>query len=640
MRALVLCLALLLGLAQPASAREVIRNFISTVVVNTDGSLDVVEDIVVIAEGRIIRRGIFRDFPTDYKYPDGTNMRVGFNVISVTRDGATENYATERLDNGVRIRIGSRDVMLRNGEHTYQIKYHTTRQLGFFTDYDELYWNATGNGWQFPILDARINIRLPDGASIKQAKLYTGYQGQTGSDAIIKTQMANRFEAATTRDLAESEGFTVAVAWQKGIIAAPTSNQRLLLWLTDNLGQGILAATLLGAFGLFFTAWSRVGRDPRKGTIIPLFHPPEGLGPAGVRYIWKQKYDNLAFAAAVVGLAVKGRVKIENDDGDYTITRLADKGRALSNSESALLQHLPAGRLSLDNTNHSIVNNAERAVSTVLDAEYSGSMFVKNFGWFAVGAAVSVAGLLLAGFFMPAGEGAVLTFAGVFAAVWWGVLLSVGYGAVKGLWSSGGLMTVIGGLFRLLFLVPFAVAGVAVPAMTVFQSGTSPAMLAFLAMAAVLGLMNLLFLKLLPAPTPAGRQIMDQIEGFRMYLETAEEKRLDALNPPEKTPELFERFLPYAMALECENQWNRKFAAVLAAAAAAGATAPVWYGGSHSSWSTGGFAESLSAGLSSSVSSAATPPGSSSGSGGGWSGGSGGGGSSGGGGGGGGGGGW
>jgi hypothetical protein len=98
-----------------------------------------------------------------------------------------------------------------------------------------------------------------------------------------------------------------------------------------------------------------------------------------------------------------------------------------------------------------------------------------------------------------------------------------------------------------------------------------------------------------------------------MYLTTAEEDRLKVLHPPEKTPELFERFLPYALALDCENEWNAKFAAVLAAAAAAGATAPAWYSGS--SWDAGrttSFTDSLGSSLVSSTASASTAPGSSS----------------------------
>ena len=80
--------------------------------------------------------------------------------------------------------------------------------------------------------------------------------------------------------------------------------------------------------------------------------------------------------------------------------------------------------------------------------------------------------------------------------------------------------------------------------------------------------------RLLKAPSRTGRRIMDQIEGFREYLSVAEEDRLNSLNPPEKTPELFERFLPYAVALDCENTWAAKFAGVLAAAGAAAAARP------------------------------------------------------------------
>ncbi len=71
-----------------------------------------------------------------------------------------------------------------------------------------------------------------------------------------------------------------------------------------------LAATLLGVALFFYFAWAKVGRDPPSGVIVPLFRPPPALGPAGSRFIWKQRYDQKAFAAALVGLAVKGRLKI------------------------------------------------------------------------------------------------------------------------------------------------------------------------------------------------------------------------------------------------------------------------------------------------------------------------------------------
>src|SRR5262249_32823999 len=148
----------------------------------------------------------------------------------------------------------------------------------------------------------------------------------------------------------------------------------------------------------------------------------------------------------------------------------------------------------------------------------------------------------------------------------------------------------------------------------------SPALYVFAGGAAVLVALALLFHWLLRAPTATGRKLLDEIEGFRMYMTTAEEERLKVLHPPEKTPALFDRYLPYALALDCENEWNAKFAAVLAAAAAAGvATTPSWYSGSN--WNTrnmGSFTNSVGSSLAAATTAALTPPGSSSSSGGGF----------------------
>jgi uncharacterized membrane protein len=148
------------------------------------------------------------------------------------------------------------------------------------------------------------------------------------------------------------------------------------------------------------------------------------------------------------------------------------------------------------------------------------------------------------------------------------------------------------------------------------------------------GLLNVIFYYLLKAPTREGQRILDQIEGFKMYLGVAEKDRLNLENPPERTPALFEKFLPYALALGVEQKWSEQFAAVLSAAGHAGGVySPGWYcGPSWNHLGSASFASSFGSSLEGAISSSSTAPGS--------SGGGGGGGSSGGGGGGGGGGGW
>jgi uncharacterized membrane protein len=129
------------------------------------------------------------------------------------------------------------------------------------------------------------------------------------------------------------------------------------------------------------------------------------------------------------------------------------------------------------------------------------------------------------------------------------------------------------------------------------------------------------FYHLLKAPTLAGARIRDQVDGFRIFLDTAEKDRLERLNPPAVTPQVFEKFLPYAIALDCENSWSRKFEQEAAAAGMApqqGGYVPIWYSGSSfGRLGTAGFASALGASMAIAAASASTAPGSSSGSGGG-----------------------
>ena len=624
-----LVFTLVLALAAPAKAEERIISFISAVTVNADASLDVTETITVNAEGGQIRRGIYRDFPTLYTSRNGTRVRAGFEVSGVKRDGDSEPYAIESISNGKRVLIGDTDVFLDYGQHVYEIAYSTTRQLGFFADYDELYWNVTGTDWDFAIDEVRVNVRLPPGAKIRQHAEYTGPQGALGKDARVLNDEGGQYAAETTSRLAPREGLTIAVAWQKGVVTPPSDSDKWSWWFSDNAGIMMLLLSLILSGGFYFHAWDRAGRDPPKGTIIPIFTPPQGLGPAGVRYVTKYGADNKGFAAAIVSLAVKGYLKISDDGGEFSVTKLGGggiPGQALSAAEAALHKALPGGTTVLQQANHQSVGAAKSALESALQREYDGSVFVRNIGWFVMGLAISVAGLGLAALMLPAEDGFAGLFAVGWAGIWWGVVLTVAWGAVKGLAIGRGIVKKVSSVGLLLFMIPFFFAGVAGPVVIFSGAGSLPLYM-LVATAIVLAIMNLVFFYLLRAPTVPGRKLLDQIEGFRMYLATAEEDRLNTLHPPEKTPELFERYLPYALALDCENEWNAKFAAVLAAAAAAGATAPLWYSGSN--WDagrSGGFTDSLGSSLASSVASASTAPGSSSGSGGGGSSGGGGGG--------------
>src|SRR5690242_8211100 len=155
---LTVCFLALLVAAPAAAQTEGIRSFDSRITVNTDGSMQVVETIAVESAGVDIVHGIYRDFPIRYTDRAGNSYSVLFEVVGLRRDGNAEPYHTEDLTDSVRIYFGSSSYDLPPAPHIYQITYRTNRQLGFFRDHDELYWNVTGNAWKFPIDAATATV--------------------------------------------------------------------------------------------------------------------------------------------------------------------------------------------------------------------------------------------------------------------------------------------------------------------------------------------------------------------------------------------------------------------------------------------------------------------------------------------------
>ena len=599
---------------QPEARR--ILHFQSHIAVNPDSSMMVTETITY--ETGVRKRGIVRDFPTTYRDSHGNRVTVGFKVLEVQRDGQPEPYHIEAATNGERIYIGSKDHYLDPGVYTYTIKYHTDRQLGYFEDHDELYWNVTGNAWDFPIEAAEALIELPAGAKVLKYTAYTGRRGERGQ-AFTARAGENDVLFKTTRPLYPGQGLTVVVAWPKGVVQAPSGLDKTRFFLWDNLSVGVGLLGLLLVLGYYFYIWSKHGRDPAPGTIIPLFTPPKDFSPAGVRFLMEEGFDNKAMAAAVVDMAVKGYLTIQEEaEGSlfqsrtYTLRKKDGSPDTLSNDEALAASRLfsQGNTIELKSENHAAIKEALEAMKDNLRAKMEKVFFVTNRDYFITGAVLS---LVILGIIVLASPRKVEA---VFSAFWltaWTVGCAFLAVWVYRKWvvaRGGGFGKVLGALAITLFAVPFFIFEVV--GVGFLSVAISPvAALCFGAMVFA----NPLFYYLLKAPTQAGRRLMDQIEGFKLYLSVAEKERLNLLNPPEKTPELFEKYLPYALALEVEVQWTEQFAAFLAQAGEGGrAYSPSWYsGGSYDSFGSSGFTSDLGRSFSDAISSSSSPPGSGSG---------------------------
>jgi uncharacterized membrane protein YgcG len=550
-----------------AFADERILGYDIEVRVDKGGALDVTERIAVRAEGSNIRRGIYRDFPTRYRDRYDNRVVVDLKVISLLRNDEPEPWFTEERDNGVRINFGNDNFLPVPANYTYSLHYKTTRQLGFFKDHDELYWNAIGTGWAFPIDRGEVDVYLPAPVEVGQmsAEGYTGYQGSKEQAYRAEIVEPGHAHWQLTRRLMPSEGFTIVLTFPKGLIAAPSLAQRIAWVLKDN--RGILVA-LLGLILLVVYCvreWARVGRDPRKGVIIARYEPPQGQTPASLRYLMRMGYDMRCFSSEVLALAVAGCLRIVRDKGFFKDEWQLERGGAPPEGSPQPQRALFAGLfkdgspLVLKNTNASTVSGAKSAHSSAIGHVMEPRYYKQNTGSIAKALLIGAAPVLLA--FWLSGE-------------------------------AGKAAVVVIGILMVITLIIFG--------------------------------------RLVKAPTIEGRKLMDEVEGLKLYLSVAERDELARMKGPDAPPALddkrYEMLLPYAVALEVEEAWTEKFTAAVGAAAAAEASRRIgWYhGGSVSD--LGSLSRAIGTSLTSQIASSSSPPGSSSGSGGGGSSGGGGGG--------------
>ena len=544
-----------------AIAEEYITSYHSDITINKDRSVTVTETIKVNVEGYIFKRGIYREIPTSYDY-QGSVYRIGFDVLSITKNGTTENYHLKNMGNGKRIYIGNKDVFLNPGIYEYQIKYQVDHVLNLFEKFDELVWNVNGNGWDVRIDSISATVNFPGVAKPIQSAVYTGAYGDTKSDATIDT-LGSQLTFTGQKSLSPREGMTIAVAWEKGFLNYPNAIDKLMfklkkfsLWI---VGAGGVLLTFL--VNLFF--WRKKGRDPKKGIIIPQFEAPKGYTPADCAYVDNYyKYTHRAFVSTLVGLAVKKRMTIEDDQEKknlfvnrqkYIFERLKGPGKKLEKLELDFLDDIFGGKQRQEIVRKKYNKNMSKAKTALqlnLKGNHNGTNIIRNYA------------LTMKSLIIP--------------------IISVALGIF--------CYNRYGGSFGIIIL-----------------------------MVAILIALTYLFSRWFQRPTALGRKLMDDVAGLKQYLKLTEKDRLKIVNPPNFSFEHFEAMLPYAIALDCADEWEHQFE-VINPEVARQHQPFMWYHGHN----VHGFKDFDFADINDTISSASIPPTKSSGGGsigGGWSGG-------------------
>ena len=493
-----------------------------------DGSIEVREAIEAQFTGQW--NGIYRKVPVKYRTPQGFNWSIRLSLISATDgDGNALRTETSREGHYIKYKIwvpGAQDA-----SRTVVLTYRAENGLRFFENHDELYWNVTGDEWDVPLGIVTAEILLPDGATGLRATAFNGVQGATLREAEVSTS-ASGVRIAMPRALEFREGVTAVVGWDKGLVAEPTATQRAAGFLGSNWPLALPLPVLVGMLAL----WRRSGRDPRRRPITVQYEPPEGMTPAEAGTLTDEKVDMRDITATLVDLAVRGFIRIEeteekalfglvkSDDFRFHLLRPLSEWGALALHEQRVLAGLFKG-----GEESVALSDLKDEFYTELDGIRAGIMQrLMGKGMFRVRPDSTRTGWTVAGLVL-------------------GFLIAMLGGMVSAALS--------------LTPVPFIVAGLLVALIVV-----------------VIG-------RLMPARTESGTRALEQVLGFGEFLERVDRERYQMVA---RTPEVFERFLPYAMAFGVEKQWAKAFKDIYV-------QPPTWYSGVHpGGFNASSFSRSLS----------------------------------------------
>lgn len=469
--------------------QEKISIFDVSIIVNTDSSIDVTEKIKYDS-GLISRHGIYRYI----KLSSYNNKILKISDINITdENGVPYNFTKSDSWKKINLKIGDEDKTFA-GEKTYIIKYKILGSLGFFKDFDEIYWNVTGNDWLFPIEKVSVLVNIPSGAELLQT---SSYCGRVGSTERCQNYNSNQFSYNNT--LLPGEGMTIAVGFSKGVV-------KETFFLVSNIWSILSFIIPIIIFIISFILWRKYGRDPKSNrTIIAEYDVPDNLTPIEAISIIKEKISNKDISAEIIFLAVSGYIKIEAIDKKFLFIKSRDyilrktKDIKIENkTDKELMEFLfdndlgEVDEIKISDLKNKFGQNIPTLKRTLFTDVVSRGYFKNNPN--------SIIAIYLIVFVLI---GAIIGF------------------NFQHIINNFGLLVLINIIFADFIILFFGF--------------------------------------LMPARTEKGLRTMEYILGFKEYLSIAEKDRINFHNAPEKKPEIFEKFLPYAMVLGVEKKWAKEF---------------------------------------------------------------------------------
>lgn len=584
-----------------ATPSERILNYDISAIIDKDAKMTVTERITVNINHQRIRRGITRTYPVKMRVGENDLHKFGFKVISTKFDGREIANKTETRGVMTGMAIGNANSLAPKGEHTYEIVYETTGHVRSLEKHDEIYYNAVGLDVVFPIDKASFRLTLPDGTKPLLTKAYTGAAGERGEDYKMTGDMA--FE--TTRMLKPHEAFTVVVGWQKGVVAIPNDQA----WASTHrtIALIICVAVVLIVLAL---CWLQHFRKRFKGVVYPIFTPPEDMSPGMAAYLNHFDASPIMLQADLIWSAIKGFCRIDMTNKRGTAFNWINVNDRLSKRCYFCAEAIPTdaeecpecGRQQPASTSGKKTNARLAKNATTLAGKIANVMFsvvdtiilgYENSKSQKAHSSLTSAWRRLHDFYRPQVKNlTTLIFAHALTALILGQIVLMYF--LGDIWYAGLAFKNPMSVFQMLYLPALpALFAVAMIAGTVYAwkmylgrtivrySVCTVFFIGFLLAGAVLwilvgdliltgtylllwGAPILFWLKWNEIPNKATQEKLQIIEGLKMYINTAEKHRLEAINAPDDTAAQYEAILPYAIALGCADAWEKRYAPILA----------------------------------------------------------------------------
>jgi uncharacterized membrane protein len=500
--ALILLFVIVAALATPAAAKSWrISNMQDTITVNADGSALVNETITLAFAGEF--HGIHWMIPIEYPGANQTNYELFVELTSVTDENGRKLKYDSSTSGAFRdLKIYIPDAV--NATRTVEIVYRVRNGTRFFDQYDEFYWNVTGNDWPVPIDHAAATVHFPDTANGSlRAQAFTGVYGSTQRDATSKVE-GSSVDFETTNPLPMRGGMTIDVYIPKGILKEPNWLTKLIWFVGSNPAVFLPPVTLI----VMFVLWWYAGRDPDPGmSVAPMYEPPPGVSPAEAGTLLDDRIHPRDITSTIVDLAVRGFIKIEetdekgllfhNKDYIFHLLQKREEWSVLTPHERVMMENIfvgdePDTRLSsLKNRFYLAIPVVRTDIMSALKQKGIYTLDPESANAYSIGAAV---GILV-----------------VFAA-----LQYLG-------WAN-------------------------------FLSSIPIVFVCALISAAIWWL----FARVMTAKTLKGAQTHIAVLGFQEFMNRVDGERLKTM-----PPDTFEKFLPYAMALGVEHHWAQAFAGIV-----------------------------------------------------------------------------